>query len=189
MDWVLWIFFGLACLGGVIAYFDRPSAKNVPQYDNDDQADYQYCGALGQIKVFLRQQRCALWDGAKWIELPFSDIVDVEQNENGHVIQKAKSGVSLSRAAVGGLMFGPAGAVLGGLSGARETNVENETKEIFIRVFTKSLSVPVVDVHFRHFDPFLSCWSNEAEARKNAAEWFARLRSISLMETSPTQPL
>lgn len=59
---------------------------------------------------------------------PFSCLVNFELNEDGETITKG----GLGRAAVGGVLFGGAGAVVGGVTGGKKT--KTIIKNIYIRI-------------------------------------------------------
>lgn len=68
----------------------------------------------------------------------FSDILDFELLEDG--AQIASGG--LGRAAVGGILFGGVGAIVGGVTGKRKTNTK--VNSLRIKVTMRNLSQPVV---------------------------------------------
>lgn len=75
-------------------------------------------------------------------EFPFSMILDFEIIENQKIILKHKSGVG--EAVAGGLLFGPAGAIVGGLAG-RKTDIDT-VENIQIRIITASPRYPVITI-------------------------------------------
>lgn len=68
----------------------------------------------------------------------FSDIVDFELLEDGTPIASG----GLGRAAVGGILFGGVGAIVGGVTGKRKTNTK--VNSLRIKVTMNSLKKPAV---------------------------------------------
>lgn len=74
--------------------------------------------------------------------LHYSDILKVSYAENGQTIMSRSTGRTLGGAAVGGMLFGGAGAVVGGMSG----NVKQQRKitSMDIRIVTRNTSKPTI---------------------------------------------
>lgn len=71
----------------------------------------------------------------------FKDLLDVEIFEDGVNIGKTSS---LDKAVVGGLLFGVAGAVIGGSMGKRK----NECTSLGIRIIVNDLNNPFIQLNF-----------------------------------------
>jgi len=71
----------------------------------------------------------------------FKDLLDVEIFEDGVNIGKTSS---LGKAVVGGLLFGVAGAVIGGSMGKRK----NECTSLGIRIIVNDLNNPFIQLNF-----------------------------------------
>ncbi len=62
----------------------------------------------------------------------YKDILDVELVEDGKSLMKTSSGSIAGRAIVGGILLGPLGAVVGGVTGKK--NKENSVMEVSLRL-------------------------------------------------------
>jgi hypothetical protein len=72
----------------------------------------------------------------------YSDLVDVEVYEDGTNIAKTSS---IGKAVVGGLLFGVAGALIGGSMGHK---AKNECTSLYLRVVVNDLQTPYISVQF-----------------------------------------
>ena len=86
--------------------------------------------------------------------LSFDQIIDMRYSSYEKIISEKKSKSVLGRAAVGGVLFGPAGAVVGGLSGLGSTEITKKklkTEAIAIEfwdVYTHTRQIVAVEVPF-----------------------------------------
>lgn len=81
----------------------------------------------------------------------FNQLLDYELNEDGESITSKK--VSLGKAAVGTVLLGPVGTIIGGLSGKSKTN--GITKNMIIRISVNSplitqIEIPVIKKETKH---------------------------------------
>lgn len=74
----------------------------------------------------------------------YDDIVNYELVEDGSSV--AKGGTSIGRALVGGVLFGGAGAILGGATGKRKTSTICE--KLYIKITVKKHSVSTAYINF-----------------------------------------
>lgn len=93
-------------------------------------------------KTLILDEIHRLWKVKSYGDLYFSydDIDGCECVKNGEKVYK----IGVGRAILGGAIFGGAGAVLGGLSGAREKEEINEFK---ITINTSNKSYPIITIN------------------------------------------
>lgn len=76
----------------------------------------------------------------------FDDLVAVEVTHNGASITKTNRGSQVLGAAAGGILLGPVGLLVGGLSGSKRQ--EELIKKVSLKLFTKDLISPVEEIVF-----------------------------------------
>lgn len=107
----------------------------------------------------------------------FDQLVAVEVERNGISLQKTNRGSQAMGAAVGGLLLGPAGLLLGGLTGSKRN--EERVKRLSLRLFTNDLHTPVTEVIF--FDSASGMTPDSEPVMKAARQlenWHGRFRVI-----------
>ncbi len=80
----------------------------------------------------------------------YQDIIGVEMIQNdGAIAQSTERGSQIGGTVVGGLLLGGVGAIIGGLSGKKESNVE--AKKLALRIVVNDIQDPF------HMIEFFSC--------------------------------
>ena len=69
--------------------------------------------------------------------------------ENEIIITKTKPGSMLGRAAVGGLLFGGLGAVVGGTTAKKATRSKSKLKKQYIRLYLNNFENPTFDIFIK----------------------------------------
>ncbi len=75
-------------------------------------------------------------------EIPFSDFEAIEILEDGFSVAQTRKTGTIGRAAVGGLVAGGVGAVIGAVSAGSETTQREVVTNITVQVTTKDTSFP-----------------------------------------------
>ena len=81
-------------------------------------------------------------------ELNFSDVLGTEVIRDKQILVQTKKQGGLSRALVGGLIFGGVGAIVGGLSAGSKSTQSEETRKITLEVILNCPNCPVYRMSF-----------------------------------------
>lgn len=110
------------------------------------------------------------------IVIPFDDLIAAEVVRDDTSIHKTNRGGQMAGAAVGGILLGPAGLIVGGLSGSRRE--EHKIRKIALRIYTRDLVRPVHEVVFFNGGSAGMDVSLAEYSIRFADEWYGRMRSI-----------
>lgn len=106
----------------------------------------------------------------------FVDLVGLEVMRNGSSLQKTNRGSQAAGAAIGAVLLGPVGLLLGGLTGSKRA-IENIDR-LSLKIFTNDLVQPVHEVVF--FD--VKGTKADSLAVKHASQemdaWYGRMQTI-----------
>jgi hypothetical protein len=141
--------------------------------------DSIYCGGSkgSAIAVDSGKSKLAIvGSGGLLSVLDFGDVLGVEALRNGTSITKTNRGSQVAGAAVGALLLGPVGLLLGGVTGTKRQ--DEKVKRLSVKIFVNDLKNPVHEVVF--FDgPEMK---NDSLVVKMAAgqldEWEGRVKAI-----------
>lgn len=138
--------------------------KSIADVKNDIARMHQYpeFAPTHQFGNLLFDGNNKLWKAPNYPVFRFQDINDFEVMEErdtqsvSYTHQKTKTMGGLGRALVGGALFGPAGAIVGGVTGKRESvtigNTHTSDIEYFtklgVRIMVNDMSVPSISVDF-----------------------------------------
>ena len=93
----------------------------------------------------------------------YKDILSSELIQDGETVNKAtKSNLDLGGAVLGGLMFGGAGAIIGGLSGKPESRLIEKVTAVTLKVVVMDTTKPVHRIEF--------LWSTEKKGSRSHKE-------------------
>lgn len=110
--------------------------------------------------------------------LEFRDLVAVEVSRNGSTVTSTNRGHQVAGAAVGALVLGPAGLLLGGLTGSRQST--DRTRRLSLKIYIDDLNDPVHEIVFLNA-PGSGFRSDSPIVKKAAREmdqWYGRLQAI-----------
>ena len=119
-------------------------------------------GELVTVASDAKNKRLAIFDtrtGEKIVYLAYSQLCGVHRTNEVTTVQKGKS--VLGRGAIGGMVFGPAGAIVGGLSGTGKkqkksvstylvisyhpTGRDNETQELLFETTPATMGLKTLE--------------------------------------------
>lgn len=145
-------------------------------------------GAFGGAGVAIDPGECkfAISHGSQGTKVfNFSDLVAVEVLRNGSSVSKTNRGSQVAGAAVGAILLGPFGLLLGGLTGSRRS-VE-KIDRLSLKVFTNDLVNPVHEIVFFNIPGS----KPDSLAVKNSSQeldsWHGRFQTILHMSTPRPQ--
>ena len=147
-----------------------------------------YAGGRGKRGLAISSEMSQFAVTNKWRRPSiheFSEIVAVEVLRNGDAITTTDRGSQVAGAAVGALLLGPIGLLVGGLSGRRKQT--QKVSSLVLRIVTSDMKAPVVDVPFFETKaPGLD--ANSKRLQRTAmlvAEWHGRFLSA-MRDAGPT---
>lgn len=106
----------------------------------------------------------------------FSDLIAVELVRDGASVIKTQRGSQLAGAAAGGLLLGPAGLIVGGLSGSKRQ--ASKIEKLSIKLYTNDLMMPVQELFFLDFPGTGADPKQIQPILRDLDQWYGRLRVI-----------
>lgn len=130
----------------------------------------------------------------KVLTFPYGSILEgvnitaVEVIKDGFSLQKSNRGSQLAGAAIGGVILGPVGLILGGITGSKRT--EEKTKDVVLRIYTNDLMNPIQDVTFyRNSNGATSDDSYLGSQVKEMEYWHGVIKALMQTEAAPPSNL
>lgn len=170
----------LVCADEVAAKFKR-QIQSIPEFSSCIQ--YISVSCKNAIALDLERKKIAVFLNpikirsleTKPIVYPFEDLIAVEVVRDDASVVKTNRGSQAAGAAVGGILLGPAGMLLGGLSGSRRE--ESKIKKLSIKLYTDDLIRPVQEVLF--WDSSVGVDVDQIKPIfADLDQWYGRLRVI-----------
>lgn len=123
----------------------------------------------------------------------FDELVAVEVVRDGMTIEKTNRGSQAVGAAVGGALLGPAGFLLGGLTGSKRH--EGSLSRLVLKITVNDLQRPIIDMVFLDTKAKLKMplakgmKPIKTSAEERISEWYGRLRIVLHgQQSSPAVP-
>lgn len=114
----------------------------------------------------------------------FADLVAVEVLRNGSSVHKTNRGSQVAGAAVGAVLLGPVGLLLGGLTGSKRS--EEKIDRLSLKVFTNDLVNPVHEIVFFNIPKSKPDSLVVKQASQELDAWFGRFQTILHMRERPS---
>ena len=108
-------------------------------------------------------------------EIPFASLIAAEVVRDGDSITKTNRGSPVLGAVVGGVLLGPAGLLLGGLTGSKRTR--ERVERLTLRLTTNNLVEPVHEVVFLNHRTQVRSIVFQSVSKELEA-WYGRMRTI-----------
>ena len=143
-------------------------------------------GAYGGAGVAIdaERNRFAISYGANNTKLfDFSNLVAVEVLRNGSSLHKTNRGSQVAGAAVGAVLLGPVGLLLGGLTGSKRS-VE-KVDRLSLKIFTNDLVNPAHEIVFFNVPKSKPDSLIVKQASQELDAWFGRFQTILHMRERP----
>lgn len=141
---------------------------------------YEATQSKQAIAIDLERRKIAIVSGtlANLYSLVFSfdDLVAAEVTRDDASIHKTNRGSQLAGAAVGGILLGPAGLIVGGLSGSRREEIK--IRKVVLRLYTRDLVRPVHEIVFVDGGSAGTDIRSAELFIRLADEWYGRMRGI-----------
>lgn len=148
------VFVWIIILGG-IAWAVINGVKLKKQHDAEDATFagehsgwdiYKSAHDRGVIALDHANRRIAVGTVANHVERPWSDISAVEVEKNGQSVTQTNRGSQVMGAAVGAVLLGPLGLLMGGMSGSKRQ--KERVNELSLKVLIDDRTAPVHRITF-----------------------------------------
>lgn len=140
-------------------------------------------GGGAGVAIDPATNKFAIADGHRLKVFSFADLVAVEVLRNGTSLQKTNRGSQVAGAAVGAVLLGPVGLLLGGLTGSKRS-VE-KVDRLSLKIFTNDLIEPVHEIVFHNMAGSKPDSFSVQQASKELDAWHGRFQTILHMGGRP----
>ncbi|MCQ1779424.1 hypothetical protein NOJ05_19635 [Neorhizobium galegae] len=153
---------------------------------NDFNAEVIHGASFGNFGVAIdstKQKFAILGAGPEPKIFDFSQLVAVDLQRDGQTLAKTNRGSQAAGAAVGAVLLGPAGLLLGGLSGSK-TSVET-IRKLALTIYVSDFTQPAYEISF--FQHLGSGGAKPSDLTMQMAElnaWYGRFKTILAMGSS-----
>ncbi len=135
-------------------------------------------GKMGRMALDTDSEKVAIFFEDKWKVFCYSEINDAELEVKENGVTTTSSSRSLIGSAIGGLTFGVAGAVVGGLGGKTTSSISKTIENVTLKISVTDITTPIYKVHFGRFNTFPAKWLSTFNDVELALEWLARVKLI-----------
>jgi hypothetical protein len=115
--------------------------------------------------------------GFAWEVMPFHSLLEASLIVDDETVASTSGSRSIGGAILGGLVFGPAGAIVGGLGRKTETTSTSRINKITLRLRLSALAEPVRDIPLAAYSTGVEVDAAQSDL-KHAETWLARMKSI-----------
>ncbi|MBP2444005.1 hypothetical protein [Rhizobium leguminosarum] len=155
---------------------------------SDFNADVIHGSTFGHLGVAIdgNNRKFAILNGEQAPKvLDFSQLTAVEVYRDGQSISKTNRGSQVAGAAVGALLLGPAGLLLGGLTGSKKA--VDTIKKLSLLVYVSDFVTPVYEIVFhQHFGTGGTKASDLTTTMGQLNSWHGRFQAILATANQPT---
>lgn len=177
--WMAALFFALLGLSGLAkSNRDKEIAAHpdfTPKYKFEKKKSY--------LALDPASRKVAMWSGDKIRFFEGKDIVSVDIEKDGQTFSTSEHGVNISvlGGALGALLAGPVGMLIGGVSGASSATRSHETvSRLGVLLTVNDPDDPIFEMlFFQSSKPAPAGSASVKAAAKEMGVWVARLKSIS----------
>lgn len=127
------------------------------------------------IAIDIERRKIAIARTGLPTVIDFADIVAVELVRDNNSVHKTNRGSQFTGAAVGAVLLGPVGLIVGGLSGSKRQ--ENKIKRLSLRLYTKNILSPIQEMVFIEAPGGIDTHLLN-DMIKTAELWYGRVRGI-----------
>lgn len=144
----------------------------------------QFNGTSGGAGIAIdpANNKFAITNRANTRVFSFTDLVAVEVLRNGSSLTKTNRGSQVAGAAVGAVLLGPLGLLLGGVTGSKR-NVE-KVDRLSLKIFTNDLVTPVYEIVFFGGPQSKPDSLLVKQGAQQLDEWYGRFQTILHMRTN-----
>ncbi|MND36269.1 hypothetical protein D3C80_269230 [compost metagenome] len=184
----LGLLFGGAILWGIVTGSNQVKKQNAQGKALQEIPSFRpvikFDGANGGAGVAIDAtgNKFAISDGGQTRVFNFSDLVAVEVFRNGSSVTKTNRGSQVAGAAVGAVLLGPVGLLLGGLTGGKRN--EEKVERLSLKIFTNDLVSPVYEVVFFGGMKAKPDSMLVKQGAKQLDEWYGRFQTILHMRSA-----
>ena len=150
--------------------------KKVFSDQNNFNVTHQFIGDENSIAVDSNSQKIIFYEKKVLTKINFDDLISVETKINDMSLHQTQRGSQIVGGAIGGLLLGPAGLLIGALSG-KKTSIQKITK-VSIKITISNIDKPFFELIFYDGFPIQSDGLIHNSFSKQADEWIARLSVI-----------